>query len=176
LALELTRYHTCLRIREQSVGEHSMQVLRVLLAIYPQAPRHMLVHCLVHDIGELASGDPPYPAKRRNADLKKACERIERDAHLSMCLPWGLPGPQTLTVEEYEIFKLAEFIEMLEWSIDEINLGNQGGHAVLQRCLEAIDAYLDVIDASVKGATNLYLKRRMNSMVIENRRSVDVGQ
>jgi 5'-deoxynucleotidase YfbR-like HD superfamily hydrolase len=158
------RYHTWPHIHEQTVGEHSMQVMRIILALYPEAPRHLLIHCMTHDVGEMVSGDPPYPVKRNNADLKKICDRIERDAHLSMCLPWALPGPQVLTEEEHDVFKLAEFIEMAEWGIDEVRLGNTEGLEVIDRCLDAMRSLLECVSIPVRSAANLYLKRRMNGM------------
>jgi len=136
---QVTRYHTWPRIREQSVGEHSWQVMRILLAIWPDAPRHMLLHCLTHDVGEMVSGDPPYPVKKNNPVLKEEMDRIERDAHLSMCIPWSFPPPSSLTENEYKIFKLCEFIEMWEWAIFEMDLGNSHAELVKDRCRKAME-------------------------------------
>lgn len=135
---QVTRFHTWPRLREQSVGEHSWQVLRILLAIWPGAPRHLLIHCVTHDVGETVSGDPPYPIKVLNVDLKQACDRIEREAHLLMSDSWRLPLPCDLSEEEKIIFKLAEFVEMWEWGVFEVGMGNSYAGLVVDRCVEGI--------------------------------------
>jgi 5'-deoxynucleotidase YfbR-like len=166
---QVTRYHTWPRIREQSVGEHSWQVLRVLLAIWPDAPRHVIVHCLTHDIGETVSGDPPYPVKAMNPDMKEACDRVELDAHRRMARDWFLPGPSHLSDMEKTIFKMAEFIEMWEWALFEISMGNSNAVLVMERCLEAMidrESYLrdgfgnNVLAAGVLVRTGQYCEKR----------------
>ncbi len=67
------RYHTWAVTRDQTVAEHSWQVARVLLAIWPDVPRHLIIHCLTHDLGERAGGDLPYPVKRDSAILVAEC-------------------------------------------------------------------------------------------------------
>lgn len=159
-ALQVTRYHTWPRLRDQSVGEHSAQVMRILLAIHPEAPRHMLVHCIVHDIGEERTGDPPYPVKRDNPLFKKESDRIEREAHLSMCVPWLLPAPQCLTEDERAIFKLAEFIEMWEWGLYEMNLGNNYARLVVKRCAEGTRLYLRAVPEGIAKRASDYINKR----------------
>ncbi len=163
-ALQVSRYHTWPRIREQSVGEHSAQVMRILLALWPQAPRHLLVHCLIHDIGEAVSGDPPFPVKRDNPNLKAECDRIEREAHLEMCLPWSLPAPVLLLHSEALVFKVAEYLEMYEWGMYEMRLGNQYGKRVRDRCLVAARALL--VDPEMPG----WVKREMEIYIYKRER------
>lgn len=137
---QVTRYHTWPRLREQSVGEHSWQVQRILLAVWPDAPRHLILHCMTHDVGESVSGDPPYPIKALNVDLKKACDRIEREAHWMMAVDWWLPSSVQLSDFEAYVFKLCEFIEMWEWGLFEMDLGNQHAQLVVERCVDGMMA------------------------------------
>jgi hypothetical protein len=140
-----------------------MQVMRILLAIRPNAPRHLLVHCLVHDIGEMVTGDPPYPVKKNNPGLKAECDRIERDAHLAMCHPWSFPPPQRLTEHEHALFKVAEFLEMWEWGIHEVGLGNHYAELVTQRCEEAVHSFLAREEEGLtRDAIINYMSRRAN--------------
>jgi hypothetical protein len=60
----------------------------------------------------------------------------ERDAHLQMCTPWSFPPPVRLDEVEKTVFKLAEYIEMWEFGLDELTAGNHNGKLVAQRCLE----------------------------------------
>lgn len=128
------RYHTWPTIREQTVAEHSWQVARVLLAIWPDAPRHLIIHCLTHDLGEQRAGDLPYPVKKMSPDLALAHSLIERQALLDMVRPWGVPMPILLSDLEKKAFKLAEFIEMAEWAWNEVNMGNRYATLVHERC------------------------------------------
>jgi hypothetical protein len=120
----IRRYHTFPHVAEQDIAAHSQNVLRILLAIWPDCPRHLLIHGVVHDLGEIGSGDAPMYAKRNHPSLKPMLDRIEYNTHLNMCLPWFLPPPQELTPFEKAIFKLAEIIEIFERSWYEFNLGN----------------------------------------------------
>lgn len=178
-ALEVRRWHTWPHLKPQSVGEHSAQVLRILLAIWPDAPRHLMIHCVVHDIGEGTSGDPPYPIKAQNPLLKTECDRIERQAHLAMCLPWALPPPQVLSPAEKLVFKLAEFQDMFEWSLNEIALGNVYANLVADRCYVQVLAHIANKDLppGVPTASMTYLNRRLKTTTWkpESNKSIDLG-
>jgi len=151
------RYHTWEHIKPQTVADHSWNVQRILLAIYPEAPRHLLIHCLVHDVGELV-GDIPYPVKSKNPVLKGEMDKLERKTHLSMCIPWGLPAPQSLTDEEKKIFKLAEYLEMWETALFEIWYGNRHMQLVRERCEKAA---LEIeVPLEVKWRASKYYERR----------------
>lgn len=135
----VARWHARPKLRPQSIGEHSWQALRILLAIWPQAPRELMVHAVVHDIGEIVAGDPPFPVKRDNPDLKSISDRIERGAHLAMVLPWGLPAPAELHPIWRAVFKLAESIEMWEDNMQESLLGNEFARVNIEADRERLD-------------------------------------
>jgi 5'-deoxynucleotidase YfbR-like HD superfamily hydrolase len=127
----IKRYHTYPHLGEQEVGEHSWNDARILLAIWPDAPRHLIIHCIIHDIGEIGSGDVPMYAKRNSPDLKRNIDAIERNTYLNMALPWYLPPAQELTPFERAIFKLVESIEIFEWAWHQYNMGNKyAEHAI----------------------------------------------
>ncbi len=155
-ALQITRYHTWPRIREQSVGEHSMQVLRILLAIWPDVPRNVMVWCLKHDMGECTVGDPPYPVKVLNPDLKAAHERIEQETLRLQEANWMLPLHEELGHYEHKAFKLAEFIEMWEWGLHEYMLGNKMALPVVDRCAVAAREIMTYLTSAQSNAIWLF--------------------
>jgi 5'-deoxynucleotidase YfbR-like HD superfamily hydrolase len=164
----LLRFHTWPHIRAQTIGEHSWQVARVLLAIWPDAPRHLLVHCMTHDIGEGGPGDIPYPFKAENPTLKREMDRLEEETHLRMVLPWSLPAPVHLVPSEKAIFKLAEFIEMWEWGLQELMMGNQFARLVAQRCAEASEQRIaDLPTVAIAEEAQRYMNRRRKEWRIE---------
>src|SRR5947208_2732904 len=81
------RYHTWPHIRPQTVAEHGWQVARILLAWWPSASQELVNHCLFHDVGEVAAGDVPFPAKRDDEALRRTHDSTEMDAYLKMTIP-----------------------------------------------------------------------------------------
>lgn len=156
---KVTRYHTWERVRDQSVGEHTWQVMRILLAIHPHASPELMRHAMFHDVGERAVGDVPYPVKRENPELKVAFDALEQSATLQMT-PWGVMAGVLLTDEERNLFKLAEFIEMYEWGCDEVALGNKNAVLVRDRCLVQALTMTDQVSAGVRKSALEYIARR----------------
>lgn len=137
LAGRVSRWHTWPHIREQSVAEHTWQVLRILMAIWPGVlPGRLTAYVVAHDIGEIRVGDPPYPIKADNPVLKREMDRLEGEAQGELCADWMLDCPPSLTETERFAFKLAEFIEMWEWGWEEELLGNRFAIKVKERCLD----------------------------------------
>lgn len=133
LAGEVLRYHTWPHIRQQSVGEHTWQVLRILFKIAPQYITTEYVEFIVlHDVAEIGVGDPPFPVKRNNPQLKHIMDELE-DKHLA-AMGEKLPviSPQLKC-----IFKYAELIEMWEWGLEEVMRGNKMAQMVADRCAAA---------------------------------------
>jgi hypothetical protein len=140
LAGRASRYSTWPHIREQSIGEHCWQVLRILLTIHPGASPELLRYTVFHDNGELTAGDPPYPVKVENPVFAEEHGRIEDEGLALQLYEWGIthiPRKSEMSASDLWIFKLAEFIEMWEWGLEEQLLGNQFAALVSQRCIEA---------------------------------------
>lgn len=138
LAGRLLRYHTWPHTRPQTVGEHSWQLARILLTVYPEASAAMFAYIVVHDVGELHTGDAPYPVKGRNPALKAEMDRLEQNGLEDMATTWGLSlSAATITNREAIIIKACELVEMYEWGLEELNLGNRYAWLVANRCLEA---------------------------------------
>jgi len=156
----ITRYHTWPRIQQQSVGEHSWQVMRIILAIWPDADRDLLIHTVTHDVGEIATGDLPFPAKARDPELKKKIDDAEKSTHLRMSMPWSLPAPKALSPEQMTVFKLAEYIEMWEWALDDMDMGNSNAELVRIRTLEAIEKMTPDVPTDVQVRAHSYMQRR----------------
>lgn len=170
MAGRVLRYHTWPHIRPQSVGEHSWQVARIIMSIYPEASVAILRHTIVHDIGELRVGDPPYPIKVDNPVLGEEFHRIEHEALSDICSDWGMSVPELSPVERW-IFKTAEFLEMWEWGLEEGLLGNKFAGLVAERCLAAVgfrceslgDLEGNVIISMVIRKVNAYVEKRKST-------------
>lgn len=132
------RYHTWPRINDQQVDGHSWQNIRILLAIWPDAPRRLLVYAMFHDVGEVATGDVPYPTKNLDPILQEKFDAAECEAHLAMHETFLVPKPVAISDFERLVFKTCEFIEMWEYGLHEQNLGNRYAGLVAERCLAGI--------------------------------------
>jgi 5'-deoxynucleotidase YfbR-like HD superfamily hydrolase len=160
---KVTRYHTWERIREQSVGEHTWQLIRIILTIHPQASRELMIYAMYHDVGERVTGDVPFPVKRERSEVKAAFDQMEHEAHLQMATAWGVLAGVRVPHEEMTTLKLAEFIEMMEWGLDEMALGNQNAALVYRRCYAQASRMLgEELPIGVAHAAERYINRRLS--------------
>lgn len=160
---KVTRYHTWERLREQSVGEHTWQLLRIILAMHPSASRELLVYTMFHDVGERVTGDVPFPVKREHPEIKAAFDRMEHEATLQMATRWGAVAGVVLADEEHNLLKLAEFVEMMEWGLDEMALGNKNAELVYRRCYAQAARMLgEPLPSGVQQWAERYIMRRLN--------------
>ena len=171
LAGRVQRYHTWPHLREQSVGEHSWQLARLLMQFYPEAPAHMFAYIVRHDAGELQTGDIPFPTKAQNPVLKKEMDRLEGVAVQEMETLWGMAPSPSLSVEETIIVKICEFVEMWEWALEESLLGNAYAAVVARRCLAALAER--TIPAKIAARYRLYMElRRDTHAAIQRRKEI----
>jgi hypothetical protein len=159
---KVTRYHTWERIRDQSVGEHTWQLLRIILAVHPHASPELLRWTMFHDVGERVTGDVPFPVKREHPEVKRAFDAMEQEALLQMT-PWGAIAGITITDEEANLLKLGEFIEMMEWGLDELALGNASARVVFERCYaQAARMLAEPLPPGVQTSAEKYITRRLS--------------
>jgi hypothetical protein len=138
---EVLRYHTWSVNHKQSVGEHTWQILRILLTVWPGAPRRVMIHTVVHDMGEMA-GDPPYPFKQMFKELKQGTLAAENYVVTEMRRGLGVPQHGALSLYERAVFKLCEYVEMWEYGLHEVNMGNSYGARIAERMMREIGSAL----------------------------------
>lgn len=132
------RYHTWAVIKDQTVAEHTWQILRILLTIWPTAPRNLLVYGLVHDMGEM-SGDIQFPFKLMFNELRQGSEKAEVHVRGMQRKRLGAPDVKhPISQFERYVFKACDNLEMWEFSIRERNLGNMYANLMIARMREAV--------------------------------------
>jgi 5'-deoxynucleotidase YfbR-like HD superfamily hydrolase len=141
-ALRVSRYHTWPTIQQQTIGEHVAQLLRITMTIWPQPPRNFVAHILCHDMPELVLGDPPYPSKRVVPALKSVMTGAEATVMKDMRGQWSVPEYAELSEAEHKVFKLFEYIEMWEFGLNEIELGNKSAYLIKSHMEDAIELYM----------------------------------
>lgn len=115
------RFHTTSRTQEETVGHHSANVCGIMLRINPDCSRDLLVAALYHDVAEYYTGDVPSPFKWDNPDVKVGLDGGE-EAYLKA---HNIPQPQYLTVEDIQLLKLADMMDLILSSLEEAGRGNQ---------------------------------------------------
>lgn len=155
LAGRVERYHTWPTVHRQTVGEHTWQCLRIYWQIFgPPAPE-VTTYLIWHDAGELRTGDPPFPQKARNPVLKAAYDTMEHAAVKSM----GGPAHAVLPDQERIRCKIVDLLEMHEFGLVEMAMGNTLAQPIVDDTLEAVTQLLrqlppadeERVDAYVSG-------------------------
>lgn len=125
-AAAVKRYHTKRVLREQTLGAHSFDMLTLLLVVYPECRKEVMLACIHHDLPELITGDIPAPIKRADVMLAKRLDMLEVGiAHLYKDF--------NLTEEEAAMLKWADRMELVLWCLEEYRLGNTFVGATIRR-------------------------------------------
>jgi 5'-deoxynucleotidase YfbR-like HD superfamily hydrolase len=124
------RYHTWPVLREQTNAEHTWHVLRIYHKLFGPPSTDVTLAIMYHDVGEIKTGDAPFPVKRENPDLKAAYDRVEA-AHREILLPYDTTSKLT----EYEIrcIKICDLVEMWEYGMEEYLKGNNLAIPIIDR-------------------------------------------
>jgi 5'-deoxynucleotidase YfbR-like HD superfamily hydrolase len=111
--------------------------MRIYTNIFGVPTPETFVYMLLHDCGEIALGDIPYPTKSLNPVFKHEADTIEAAMLRSMLQAWEMvewtPPPPAILMR----VKIAELIEMAEEGLHEFELGSRFGFIVASRTLAA---------------------------------------
>jgi 5'-deoxynucleotidase YfbR-like HD superfamily hydrolase len=119
-AAHVKRYHTEVVLKEQSVGEHTFNVIWLCYLLTKQHPTTaLLMHAAAHDAAEHATGDIPSPTKRA-LGIRTQVDSFEA----ALMADAGLALP-TLDDHSAHILKLADALDGVLYSLREHNLGNR---------------------------------------------------
>lgn len=58
------RYHVVPTVHTETIGHHSHMVASLLVLLYPDCKRNVIIAALFHDLAECVTGDIPSPSKR----------------------------------------------------------------------------------------------------------------
>lgn len=138
LAGQVARYHTWPTIRQQSVGEHTWQVMRIYRELFdPMPPAEVWGAVHDHDKPEIRTGDLPFSAEQPGDEwdaLKVAAKKLELRVRDIMGIP-----EYTLTSTELARVKVADLLECWEFGLAESRLGSRYGRVVMSNVLPAVD-------------------------------------
>lgn len=158
---QISRFHTWPTHRTQSVGEHTWQVMRIMMTVDVGMCTTRLMHyAVLHDVGEMA-GDIPWPGKRNDPVLKSQCDLAEGRVRAAMTARWDLPHLPGLSDTERSFFKVCENLEMWEFGLQEVSMGNKYGAVVASRMLFAADAEMQRLSPDLRARIRKYVDARI---------------
>ncbi len=113
------RFHTMTTLIEDRVSIHTYNVMNLVIALSPNGPSiELLKSALYHDVTECLIGDIPTNIKQDNPALDVAFKKIEEGIEKEHGFQFEL------TDEEKLILKIADILEGLWYSIEEVERGN----------------------------------------------------
>ena len=122
------RWHTRRMLTTDTVGEHTANVIIILLMLEHSPSKSLIYAALLHDTAEQWVGDIPATAKWSSPELKAACDSLEHKMLDASYL--SLPN---LTEAEQLVLKWADMLDLLYRCMDEIELGNTTMREVFDR-------------------------------------------
>lgn len=140
----VTRYHTWPTIQRQSIASHTWQVYRIWLEIFGQPSSEVAAAIILHDVGELKTGDLPHYVKRDHADLKELVSSIEADYTTQLVNDYCHDDVEVhrdgweLSPWDKRRLKICDLIEMGEFALDEYRLGSQFATIVFRNVQRAL--------------------------------------
>lgn len=154
LAGLVERYHTWPTLTRQTVGEHTWQVMRIYHEIFGPMSPAVSSHILWHDAPEVTTGDPPFPIKARNPELKRVYDRL--DGEWTRRHVGHLP---TIGDEERGRIKICDNLEMWEHGLHEMALGNTYAEPIVTDTLAAAREIAAVLGSVVEARVDAYISR-----------------
>lgn len=116
-AADVLRYHTKRTIRQQTVGQHSFNMLMLVQQVVPDCRKEVLLAIMHHDLPELKTGDIPGPIKRVHPSLGPLLDQIEEGLY-PLFKPFGLRE------DEEKLLKWADRMEGCLWCMEEVRMGD----------------------------------------------------
>jgi len=120
LAGQVVRWHTWPTLRKPNVAEHQCRVAQIYCEVFGIPRAEVLYYCLHHDMGEQFAGDVPFGGKHRVEGYGEAVNTAE----MLGLEQQGITLPE-LTSVEWSRFKVCDLLEMYEFSLHELTMGNQ---------------------------------------------------
>lgn len=133
------RYHGWRIILEDQVGSHERNVAKLLVLLWPDAPKEAILYALGHDDAEWIVGDMPAPAKRRlpNYTPELTFRTVFGDMEESVLYEAGLPLPMVSPEWAFRI-KLCDSLDGMLYSLQELSMGNRQ----IITCFQAFESYV----------------------------------
>lgn len=149
------RYHTWPTLRRQTVAEHTWHSLRIYMETFGPPPPHVSVAITTHDMGELATGDLPFPVKKDNAHVATAMSELEgKSVDRTFGSTFGgqdcLECLEDMTTQDKVRVKICDILEMIEFGMEERLMGNRYADPIVEDMMKLLGVYSDKLGCNVE--------------------------
>lgn len=144
--LSVERLHTFPHILPYNNGFHSANAALIgmeLCKLNHLRYNLVVVALLLHDIHEWFVGDIPSPVKRSSPDIAMAFKDLEKKWEQKNNIEIPI-----LSIEEENVFKASDCIELGLFCLDEIEMGNMTLFPVLKNVVSYLEEYSNIIGVS----------------------------
>lgn len=122
----IKRYHTVPIVGEQTVGQHTYNVVQILRHITnDMLSVNLMKAALDHDVMEYFTGDMPHPTKNSFPPLYNALKAVEQDLLNELGVEYELDD------READLLKWADVMDAGIFAKYQISLGNRYAHDIL---------------------------------------------
>ncbi len=138
----ITRYSNQIRITNESVAQHSFFVATIVLALhndYEFDLSRSIIGAICHDITESDLGDVSYKLRRDSKVLENEIYKVEQKVikKYPQAIREGIDIINENSIEGY-IVKLADAIQVFQYTSIEISLGNSNMIKIKEKTNERI--------------------------------------
>lgn len=139
------RYHAWPTLREQTVADHTWNVLRIWSQIWgPMSLTPAVTTTILwHDAEEIVTGDPPFPFKSNNPEIKRHYDQAAGLIRAEMS-DHALP---ILCEEERVKMKICDLLDMHEFGLIEWQMGNCFAEPIIKDTRDAILGLLHSLES-----------------------------
>lgn len=126
------RYHTVRTIGQQTVAEHTFNMLHIVLELEPEASLNLIKAVMNHDMAEVITGDIPATFKWRFPVANDALAVTEKVIEEE----FGL----TADITDYEklVLKYADLLELTMYCCEQLDMGNRFTLQILENGVSAL--------------------------------------
>lgn len=117
----ILRFHSSPGGGRQNIADHTWGMAMIFRHLFPEHwNSDIATWILFHDVPEIATGDVPFPTKRKHPLLVEELDKAEEEFIKEFSLP-----DIKLSGKEFNLCKIADALELYVYSVHEIGLGNQ---------------------------------------------------
>lgn len=138
-------------VKKSDLSSHSLNVGVIFLFLCKEEgieiSTETALKVFLHDITETVTGDLNYLAKNTNQETKKSWEIIEENflkKHYSFLIPFTDSSlKETLTEDQFNLFKAADILEILFFLRQERKIGNNQKKVlkIIETCQDLLKTY-----------------------------------
>jgi len=158
---DLKRYNNKIKCKQESVAEHMYFCGYILLKLHKYLIiteiefSQLLQYILIHDVGEVISGDLPYNVKADSPELHALVDKIEDDYIIKMGFSDTIEYMKADNHSHlFKMFKLVDTLQVIQYCKNELLLGNASKEIKI-----ILDTAIEICNKIVNESDEFYFEK-----------------